>query len=56
VFDGPIDNPSFLAYVDQILMPTLRPGDVVVPASRILLKARKDRPSGDFVLLLFWNA
>jgi DDE superfamily endonuclease len=30
VFDGPIDNPSFLAYVEQILVPTLRPGDVVV--------------------------
>jgi transposase len=30
VFDGPIDNPSFLAYVEQILMPTLRAGDVVV--------------------------
>jgi transposase len=25
-----IDNPSFLAYVEQILVPTLRPGDVVV--------------------------
>jgi transposase len=30
VFDGPIDNPTFLAYVDQVLVPTLRPGDVVV--------------------------
>jgi len=30
VFDGPIDNPSFLAYVEQILVPTLRPGDIVV--------------------------
>ena len=30
VFDGPIDNPSFLAYVEQALVPTLRPGDVVV--------------------------
>ncbi len=30
VFDGPIDNPSFLAYVDQVLVPTLRRGDVVV--------------------------
>jgi transposase len=30
VFDGPIDNPSFLAYVEQILVPTLQPGDVVV--------------------------
>ena len=30
VFDGPIDNPSFLAYVEQVLVPTLRLGDVVV--------------------------
>ena len=30
VFDGPIDTPTFLAYVDQVLVPTLRPGDVVV--------------------------
>ena len=30
VFDGPIDTASFRAYVDQVLVPTLRPGDVVV--------------------------
>jgi transposase len=30
VFDGPIDKPSFRAYVEQVLVPTLRPGDVVV--------------------------
>jgi transposase len=30
VFDGPIDSVSFLAYVEQVLVPTLRPGDVVV--------------------------
>ena len=30
VFDGPLDNPAFLAYVEQVLAPTLRPGDVVV--------------------------
>jgi DDE superfamily endonuclease len=30
MFDGPIDNPTFLAYVDQVLVPTLRAGDVVV--------------------------
>jgi transposase len=30
VFDGPIDNVSFLAYVEQVLVPALRPGDVVV--------------------------
>lgn len=30
VFDGPIDNASFRAYVEQVLVPTLRPGHVVV--------------------------
>ncbi len=30
VFDGPIESESFLAYVEQVLVPTLRPGDVVV--------------------------
>jgi transposase len=26
----PHNNPTFLAYVEQVLVPTLRPGDVVV--------------------------
>lgn len=30
VFDGPIDTVTFRAYVEQVLVPTLRPGDVVV--------------------------
>jgi transposase len=30
VFDGPIDTSTFRAYVDQVLVPALRPGDVVV--------------------------
>jgi transposase len=30
VFDGVIDGPSFLAYVKQILVPTLHPGDLVI--------------------------
>ena len=30
VFDGPIDTATFHAYVEQILAPTLRRGDVVV--------------------------
>jgi len=29
-FDGPIDKPRFLAYVQQVLVPTLRRGAVVV--------------------------
>jgi transposase len=30
VFDGPINGESFLAYVEQMLIPTLAPGDIVV--------------------------
>jgi len=30
VFNGPMDALTFRAYVDQVLVPTLRPGDVVV--------------------------
>lgn len=30
VFDGPINGLSFLAYVEQVLVPTLKPGDIVV--------------------------
>ena len=30
VFDGAINGARFLAYVEQVLAPTLRPGDLVV--------------------------
>jgi len=30
VVDGPINGTSFLAYVEQILVPTLGPGDIVI--------------------------
>ena len=30
VLDGPMDGASFLAYVEQILVPTLQPGDMVM--------------------------
>ncbi len=30
LFDGPINGQSFRAYVEQILLPTLKPGDIVV--------------------------
>jgi transposase len=30
VLDGPMTGEWFLAYVEQILVPTLRPGDVVI--------------------------
>jgi len=30
VIDGPINGTSFLAYVEQVLVPTLAPGDIVI--------------------------
>lgn len=30
VLDGPMDGPAFEAYVTQVLVPTLGPGDIVV--------------------------
>ena len=30
VLDGPINGKSFLAYIEQFLVPTLSPGDIVV--------------------------
>ena len=30
VIDGPINGESFLAYVQQLLVPTLKPGDIVI--------------------------
>jgi transposase len=48
VFDGPMDTPTFQAYVEQVLVPTLQPGDVVVldnlavhkhPAARAAIEA-----------------
>jgi transposase len=30
VIDGPINGESFLAYVEQLLVPSLKPGDIVI--------------------------
>ena len=30
LFDGPINGESFLLYVEQLLVPTLKPGDIVI--------------------------
>jgi transposase len=30
LLEGPMDGDAFLAYLDQVLVPTLRPGDIVV--------------------------
>jgi transposase len=30
VLDGPMNRPTFLAYVQQVLVPALKPGDIVI--------------------------
>ena len=30
VLDGPMNRVAFAAYIDQVLVPTLRPGDIVI--------------------------
>ena len=42
-FPGPVDNPSFLAYVDQVLVPTLRVGDIVVLDNLVIHKQPEAR-------------
>ena len=43
VFDGPINGVSFLAYVEQVLIPTLTQGDVVIMDNLGSHKGRKVR-------------
>jgi len=49
VLDGPINQDAFQAYVDQVLVPELAPGDGVVPmsccATRLPFLARGRRSS-----------
>jgi transposase len=56
VFDGPIDNATFRAYVEQVLVPTLRRGDVVVMDNLIAHKQPEVRAAieqaGAFLRLL----
>ena len=62
VFDGAIDGESFRAYIDQILVPTLQPGDIVIAdnlgAHKVACQGRskirppwrrKTRPLGSWV-------
>jgi hypothetical protein len=34
VLDGPMTGQAFLAYVEQVLLPTLKPGDIVATDNR----------------------
>jgi transposase len=38
VFDGPLDHATLLAYVEQVLVPTLRLGDIVVLDNLVIHK------------------
>ena len=49
VFDGPIDSPTFRAYVEQVLVPTLRPGDVIVLDNLAVHKQPEIRAAVDLV-------
>ena len=44
VFDGAIDGASFLAYIEQILVPTLAPGDIVIATTSPRTKSRVSAP------------
>jgi transposase len=56
VLDGPMTGPAFLAYVRQVLVPTLRQGDIVVmdnlPAHKIAEIRAAICAAGAQVLLL----
>ena len=45
VLDGPLDGPAFVAYVEQILAPTLHPGDAVVLDNLACHKVAGVRPA-----------
>ncbi len=46
VLDGPMNGAWFLAYVEQVLAPTLKPGDVVIMD---ILAAHKSTPIRDAI-------
>ena len=53
VIDGPINGDLFTAYVEQVLVPTLAPGDVVILGSHKGRRARRAiRAAGAHLLFL----
>jgi transposase len=55
VFPGPIDSQAFGVYVEQVLAPTLHPGDIVVLDN---LSTHKDRYAREMILATgaeLWN-
>ena len=55
VLDGPVNGRSFLAYVEQVLAPTLRPGDVVVLDNLPAHKPVAVRQAGERTLEATWR-
>jgi hypothetical protein len=45
VFDGPINGVCFRAYVEQVLVPTLKPGDIVIMDNPAATKPRRSAGS-----------
>jgi len=45
VLDGPMTGQAFLAYVEQVLIPTLKPDDIVVLDNLPAHKTAKVRPA-----------
>ena len=56
VLDGPMTGPAFLAYVEQVLIPTLRPDEIVVrdnlPAHKIAAVRAAIQAAGAQLFLL----
>jgi transposase len=50
VFDGPINGAKFLAYVEQVLAPTLSPGEIVVMDNSPLARGVWRAPLGSHKL------
>lgn len=49
VFNGPLDHDTFRAYVEQVLVPTLRPGDIVVLDNLVIHKHPEARAAIEHV-------
>lgn len=43
LFDGPINGDAYLTYVEQVLVPTLRPGDILIMDNLASHKGRETR-------------
>lgn len=54
VLDGPVDGPSFLAYVEQILVPTSGTGDIVVMDNLACHKSPDVRRAIEATSAQFW--